>query len=178
MSADDDLVLNDDRTPPQPQIDRPPITRASREDLPRILALQKLAFAVEAARYDDPTLPPMTQTLAELEREFTRSRILQIVDGEELLGAVRGRVDDAGTGHIGRLIVQPTQQGRGLGTRLLRAIEAELAEAVRFELFTGDRSLGQLRLYERLGYRRYKSVPAGSHELVYLEKRPWPPRDK
>ena len=156
----------------------PPIRPVTRADLPQILALQKLAFASEAARYDDPLLPPLTQTLPELEAEFARSRFLQIVAGDTVIGSVRGRVDEAGTGHIGRLIVAPDEQGRGLGGRLVRAIEAELAEAVRFELFTGDRSLGPIKLYERLGYRRYKTIPNGSHALVYMEKRPWPPRDK
>jgi ribosomal protein S18 acetylase RimI-like enzyme len=171
-------MIDDGAKPPHEPPPELPILAVGPGELPRLLALQKLAFAVEARRYDDPNLPPMTQTLAELEVEHARSRFLQIVDGDRIIGAVRGRVDEAGTGHIGRLIVQPEQQGRGLGSRLLRAIEAELAEAVRFELFTGDRSLGQLRLYERLGYRRIKTVPAGSHELVYLEKRPWPPRAK
>ena len=156
----------------------PPIRTVELADLPQILALQKLAFASEAARYDDPQLPPMTQTLPELQAEFARSRFLQIVAGDTVIAAVRGRVDEAGTGHIGRLIVAPAEQGRGLGGRLLRAIEAELADAVRFELFTGDRSLGPIKLYERLGYRRYKTVPNGSHALVYMEKRPWPPRAK
>ena len=156
----------------------PPIRTVELADLPQILALQKLAFASEAARYDDPQLPPMTQTLPELEAELARSRFLQIVAGEAIIASVRGYVDDAGTGHIGRLIVAPDEQGRGLGGRLLRAIEAELTDAIRFELFTGDRSIGPMKLYERLGYRRYKTVPNGSHALVYMEKRPWPPRNK
>jgi ribosomal protein S18 acetylase RimI-like enzyme len=156
----------------------PPIRTVAREDLPRILALQKLAFAAEAARYAEPQLPPMTQTLPELEAEFARSRFLQIVAGEQVIGSVRGYVDAAGTGHIGRLIVAPDEQGRGLGGRLLRAIEAELVDATRFELFTGDLSVGPMKLYERLGYRRYKTVPNGTHALVYREKRQGPPRDK
>ncbi|HEX4459585.1 MAG TPA: GNAT family N-acetyltransferase [Polyangia bacterium] len=157
---------------------KPPIRPVAREDLPRILALQKLAFAAEATRYADPQLPPMTQTLPELEAEFARSRFLQIVAGDAVIASVRGYVDAAGTGHVGRLIVAPAEQGRGLGGRLLRAIEAELADAVRFELFTGDRSAGPMKLYERLGYRRYKTVANGTHALVYMEKRPWPPRDE
>ena len=149
----------------------PPIVPVTAADLPRILALQQLAFAAEAIRYADPRLPPLLQTLDQLREEFTHRRFLQIVDGDALLASVRGHVDDAGTGHIGRLIVHPAQQQRGLGERLMRAIEAELAHAVRFELFTGEFSDGPLRLYERLGYRRYDTRPAGHYRMVYLEKR-------
>lgn len=45
-------------------------------------------------------------------------------------------------------------------------------DAARFELFTGSRSLGNLRLYRRLGYEEFRLEPLSDQvELVYLEKR-------
>jgi len=76
-----------------------------------------------------------------------------------------------GTCHIGRLVVSPPAQGRGIGTRLMQEIEASFPSARRFELFTGSRSEGNLRLYRRLGYLpcREQSTPNGV-TLVFLEK--------
>jgi ribosomal protein S18 acetylase RimI-like enzyme len=146
------------------------IRRANDADAPAILALQKRAYESEARLYDDWSLPPLTQTLEALRAEFSASIALAAFEGELLVGSVRGRESD-GTVHIGRLIVEPGRQGLGLGTRLMREIEAEFPAARRFELFTGSRSEVNLRLYERLGYRRFREqVLSPSVTLVFLEK--------
>ncbi|WP_406036653.1 GNAT family N-acetyltransferase [Micromonospora sp. NBC_00898] len=73
---------------------------------------------------------------------------------------------------IGRLSVAPDQQGRGVGARLLAAIEAACAGRVdRFALFTGADSADNLRLYDRRGYRvvAHRPDPNG-FRLAVLEK--------
>ena len=133
--------------PPQETI----ISRAQTNDAPEILALQKLAFLSQAEIYDDYTLPPLVQTLQELEAEFNQYVFLKAMDGGRILGSVRAR-EQEGTCQIGRLIVHPDVQGQGLGTKLMAAIEAEFQEAKCFELFTGSLSHSNLRLYAKLGY--------------------------
>ncbi|MDR3776316.1 MAG: GNAT family N-acetyltransferase [Terracidiphilus sp.] len=149
---------------------KPAVQLAAVEDSEEILALQKLCFQNEAALYNDNSIPPLTQTLAELQHEFVSSRFLKIVLDSKIIASVRGKI--AGdTCHIGRLIVHPSYQGRGLGTRLMSMIEREFANAKRFEIFTGSRSLANLRLYERLGYREVRRVAVSGHlELVFLQK--------
>jgi ribosomal protein S18 acetylase RimI-like enzyme len=160
--------------------DAPPtpyrIERAVLDDAPAILALQKLAYESEARLYNDRNLPPLTQTLDSLRGEFTESLVLKCVEeggthGARLLGSVRAR-DFDGTCQIGRLIVAPELQGRGIGTRLMREIEARFAASTRFELFTGSRSEANIRLYERLGYSRCrKQSLSPSLTLVFMEKK-------
>ena len=53
---------------------------------------------------------------------------------------------------IGRLVVAPELQGRGIGSSLLKALEAQFPQARVFELFTGSKSEGNIRLYRRHGY--------------------------
>lgn len=147
------------------------IQRAREADAAAILALQKLAYQSEARLYDDWKLPPLTQSLESLRAEFDASRVLKALDGEQLVGAVRAR-GTSGTCRIGRLVVSPGLQGRGIGTRLMRAVEAEFPDVDRFELFTGSRSEANIRLYERLGYRRSREqVLSPAVTLVFLEKR-------
>lgn len=146
------------------------IEAAQPGDAPEILALQRLAYQSEARLYDDWDLPPLTQTLDSLREEIGGARVLKAVAGGRIAGSVRARLID-GTCHVGRLIVDPQLQGRGIGTRLMEAIEAEFPAALRFELFTGSRSSGNLRLYERLGYRRLREqVVSPAVTLVFMEK--------
>jgi ribosomal protein S18 acetylase RimI-like enzyme len=146
------------------------IVRATPEDAEAILELQKLAYESEARLYDDWTLPPLTQALPELRDEFATSVVLKAMEGAQLAGSVRARATD-GRCDITRLIVRPDLQGRGVGTMLMRHIEAEFPQARAFELFTGSRSEGNLRLYERLGFRRSREkVLSKAVTLVFLEK--------
>jgi len=146
------------------------ISLAAREDAPAILELQKLAYRREAELYDHWTLPPLTQTLESLRAEFVDSVILKAVADGVIVGSVRAR--RAGqTWQIGRLVVHPDLQQQGLGTRLLRAVERESGDSHKLELFTGHRSAGNIRLYERLGYvRSREQVVSPVLTLVFMEK--------
>ncbi len=147
------------------------IARAQVDDAEAILELQRLAYQSEARLYDDRALPPLVQTLDSLRAEFTGSVVLKASDGARIVGSVRAHEADAAC-HIGRLVVTPDLQGQGLGTGLMRAIEAEFPAATRFEVFTGSRSEANIRLYERLGYRRSREqVMSPTVTLVFLEKR-------
>ncbi|MGP4110912.1 GNAT family N-acetyltransferase [Streptomyces sp. 4N509B] len=150
------------------------IDEANEYDAEQILKLQYLCYQSEAELYGDYTIEPLTQPLAALREEVRDGCVLVARLGAEVVGSVRGTVDEDGTAHIGRLIVHPRMQRHGLGGRLLAAIEERLAAeraAARYRLFTGHRSAGNLRLYRRLGY-----APVSTREvtrqlsLVTMEK--------
>ena len=76
-------------------------------------------------------------------------------------GAVRRMAGEAATGgvaygEIKRMMVAPGQRGRGIGARLLRALEDMLlAQDVGLALLeTGRDQIEAVRLYERCGYQR------------------------
>ncbi len=147
------------------------ITRATVEDAQAILALQRLAYQCEAERYNDYGLPPLTETLSELEQEFDRSIFLKAIGEDGICGSVRA-YGDGTTCFIGRLIVHPTHRRQGIATRLMTEIEACFPHVVRFELFTGYKSQGNLELYDKLGYRVFREdQPEQGPKLVFLEKR-------
>lgn len=146
------------------------ITQASVVDAENILALQKTAYQSEAWIYNDWTLPPLTQSLASLTAEFTDYIILKAVDADRIIGSVRAKSDGT-LCMIEKLIVHPDYQRQGLGTSLLHHIEMCFPLATRLELFTGSKSSGNIRLYEKNGYvitRTQSLSPAVS--LIYLEK--------
>jgi GNAT superfamily N-acetyltransferase len=160
------VPMSKEAPPPRFRIERAPL-----DDAPAILELQKLAYQSEARLYDDWTLPPLTQTLENLREEFAVSVTLKATEAGRLVGSVRAR-EAEDVCQVGRLIVHPELQGFGVGTMLMRHIEAEFPRARTFELFTGSRSEGNLRLYERLGYvRNREKVLSPAVTLVFLEKR-------
>lgn len=144
---------------------------ATAADSGEILTLQRAAYATEAALYDDPRLPALVQTHAELDEELRTSTALVAVLAGRVVGAVRARAEPPRL-HIGRLVVAPDLQGRGVGTALLVGIEASAPDsAMVAALFTGERSEGNLSLYRRHGYAtvRTEELRPGLR-IVHLEK--------
>lgn len=79
--------------------------------------------------------------------------VLVVRSAGRLVGAVRGiRHEDVWD--IGRLMVAPDLEGRGLGRELLGRMEALApAGATAYWLFTGAKSERNLRMYKKSGYR-------------------------
>lgn len=147
------------------------IERACPQDLPELLALQKLAYQSEAQLVGDFSIPPLTQTLDDLTRESEIATILKAVEGDMIVGSVRGTIRE-GTLHIGRLFVHPAHQNQGIGGKLLAAVEAAHPQ-MRCELFTSTLSVKNLSLYQKNGYREFARKPLNEKVLfVYLEKTP------
>jgi len=146
------------------------IERAQVEDAAIILNLQKLAYLSEAEIYNNKSIPPLTQTLEEIRAEFDNQIFLKALIDERIVGSVRAYQTE-GTCHIGRLVVHPKFQNRGIGSRLMNEIEGAFEKAKRLELFTGDNSERNLYLYHKLGYREFRRKNfQDSFVLVFLEK--------
>ncbi len=147
------------------------IEKATVSDAEELLALQKLAYRSEAEIYNDFGIPPLIQTLESMEEDFKNQLFLKTLLDGRIIGSVRAYSKE-GTCYIGRLIVHPDFQNRGIGTRLMNDIERIFKGCKRFELFTGDKSEGNLRLYQKLGYRIFKaSKITDQTNIVSLEKK-------
>jgi ribosomal protein S18 acetylase RimI-like enzyme len=146
------------------------IERATREDLPEILRLQKLAFSDEAEFVRDPNIKPMVQILNEIEQEFEMGVILKYTMDGEILGSVRA-YEKEGTCHINRLVVHPDHWREGIGKGLMREIERCYENAKRYELFTREDHQRTRPFYRGLGYLPFKTEKVSdSLTFVYLEK--------
>ena len=145
------------------------ITRATYDDLPEILNLQKIAYQSEAELVDDYTIAPLTQTLDGITDDLNNGIILKAVENNEIIGSVRVHVYDK-TLHICRLIVSPEHQNKGIGTVLLHCAEA-LYPGMRLELFTSAKSERNLYLYKKNGYKEFKREPMNERvDFVFMEK--------
>ena len=143
------------------------------EDAGEVMTLQRAAFVQEALIYGTPEMPPLTQTLDEVESELQENLGCVALDGPRMVGVVRARLDGPLL-LVGRIAIAPDRAGEGLGTTLLAAVERRGAEAgaTEAELFTGSLSEANLRLYEREGYVETERVQGDDGvEQVFLRKR-------
>ena len=116
-----------------------------------LLALQTVAFEPEALACQERAIPPLQESVDAIAEHIRTATVLKAVDGERLVGAIRGIVT-GDTCLIRVLAVAPEAQGRGLGARLLRAIEDAHPQVARFELTTNMVMARNVRFYLRHGY--------------------------
>ena len=147
------------------------IEKATVSDAEELLALQKLSYRSEAGIYNDFRLPPLVQTLESIEKDFENQVFLKALIDGRIIGSVRAYSKE-GICYIGRLIVHPDFQNQGIGTKLMNEIEKIFGTCQRFELFTGDKSERNLYLYQKLGYKLFKTANITDQTtIVYLEKK-------
>ncbi|MFD1954411.1 GNAT family N-acetyltransferase [Paenibacillus thailandensis] len=145
------------------------IERACVSDSEEILLLQKLVYRSEAELYGDFSIEPLVQTIEQLQKQFEDHIILKAVDNDVIIGSVRA-IEQDGTCLIGKLMVSPSHQNKGIGKMLMHAIE-DFFPNCRYELFTGSKSGKNMALYEKLGYKASKvRAVTPDFTLVYLEK--------
>lgn len=145
------------------------VRKANEEDLPCILEIQHQAFRREAEEFHDYSIEPLLQTLEDLKEELQTFTYLKAVDEEgQIIGSIRGYVRDR-TCYIGKILVHPNYQGVGVGTAMIKEFE-KIQIAPRYELYASIRCPQNIRLYERLGFKRFKETRMESNGFVYLEK--------
>ena len=125
----------------------PVITRAERKDLREILDLQYLSVLSEAEIVGTKDIHPLKQTLEEVNAEFDCEIIIKMVLNGVIIGSVRFRCE-GDVVYVGKLMVHPDYRRHGLGARLLNEAQ-RLYPGKRCELFTCDKCVNTIRLYEK-----------------------------
>lgn len=156
--------------PPQSSHTMLTIQRARETDIEEMHRIQMLAFEAEGRRCGTRELPPLQEPPASI-LDHVRTQIALVArQGDAVVGCIRGVI----AGHtctIRGLVVEPSRHGRGIGSALLRALEAELRDIRRIELETNAAMEANVRFYERHGYRVHDSTePIPGIRLAHLEK--------
>lgn len=146
------------------------IHRAAVDEAKEILSMQKLAYQSEAEIYNDFFIEPLVQTLGDVKDQFEEHTFFTAKIEATLVGSVRGRLEK-GICYIGKLMVHPDYQNRGIGKKLMREMELFFNSCLKYELFTGDKSEKNLHVYEKMGYQVFMTKRINDHlSLVFMEK--------
>lgn len=120
-----------------------------------LLELQRRAYRVEADLIGSDGIPPLTETLDEL--QASGETFLGAFAEGDLAGAISWRLD-GDTLDLHRLVVDPGRFRGGIGTALVRAaLEAE-PDARRVIVQTGAANEPAKRLYFREGFTELDEV--------------------
>jgi len=147
------------------------ISLANSNDATEILSLQKRAYVQEVELNNKNfNIPPMLQDIESMIDDFKNNTILKAKSGELIVGSVRANKID-NTCYIGRLIVEPIFQKKGIGKKLLEEIENHFPDASVYELFTGVKSIRNREFYKNAGYIETEeyNAPDGTR-LIRLRK--------
>jgi tRNA (guanine37-N1)-methyltransferase len=150
------------------------IVPATRGDAGELLTLQRACWVQEALANEMLEIPALHESLADVEASLDEWTYYVVRSEGRLVGAVRGQLDTSnGQSHwdIGRVMVAPDLQGRGLGRALLEHIQAVApAEATSYLLFTGARSIDNQRMYKKAGFSLRKDLPAPPGAVILTKR--------
>jgi tRNA (guanine37-N1)-methyltransferase len=142
-------------------------------DAGELFTLQRACWVQELQANPGVPIPALEESFEDLRSWIATDTVLVVRSAGRLVGGVRARLrehPEGDTWDVGRLMVAPDLQGRGLGRDLLARIESLApARAVAFELFTGAGSLRNQRMYRRAGYRLRGEVEPGV--VLFTKKR-------
>ena len=142
-------------------------------DAGELYTLQRACWLQEMEANPGVVIPALRESLDDVRRglgEWT-VRVVREPSSGRLVGAVRGKVDSHGEWDIGRIMVAPDLQGRGLGRALLELVE-ELApdDVTTYVLFTGAGSVDNQRMYKKAGFRLRPDRRAPTGAVVMTKK--------
>jgi ribosomal protein S18 acetylase RimI-like enzyme len=121
----------------------------------RLLDLQRKAYRVEADLIGSDEIPPLRESLAELQ-SCGETFLGAFVDGA-LAGAISWKLDGE-TIDLHRLVVQPARFRRGIGVALVRAALASEPSVRRAIVQTGADNEPAAALYLQEGFARIDEI--------------------
>jgi GNAT superfamily N-acetyltransferase len=147
-------------------IDNATVVLAAPDDAGELVVLQRCCWVEEAITNETLEIAALHESLDVVRESLQNWHTWIVRQNGRLIGSVRARTETT-IWAIGRLMVAPDLAGRGLGGWLLRFAEEQApADAGSFTLFTGERSLRNIAMYERAGFKRStEPTPPGAVRL-------------
>jgi len=145
------------------------VAPASRADAGELFTLTRACWLQELQANPGVPIHALEESLDDLVAGLQQWTTFVARAGGRLVGSSRGRAEGA-VWDVGRVMVAPDLQGRGLGRYLLTLVEdAAPATVTSYSLFTGAGSVDNIRMYKKAGYRLRGPAP-GAEGAVLMTK--------
>lgn len=131
------------------------LDRADRFILEQMINVQRAAYSVEAELIGTRNIPPLNETIEELEAVHDEEFFGFVMDGE-LMGFV-ATMDESPHLRISRMVVDPKFFKNGIGKALVLYVLNHRKPGQPVKVTTGEKNLPARRLYERFGFRLERS---------------------
>jgi tRNA (guanine37-N1)-methyltransferase len=149
------------------------IRLATRADAGELFTLTRACWLQELWANPGVVIPALEESFEAAVRGVDEWTTYVAVAGGRIVGSTRGRPAGDGTvWDVGRVMVAPDLQGRGLGRHLLALVEdAAPDEVTSYELRTGALSVDNIRMYKKAGYRLQGPAPGPPGAVVMTKPR-------
>jgi tRNA (guanine37-N1)-methyltransferase len=149
------------------------IRLATRADAGELFTLTRACWLQELWANPGVVIPALEESFEAAVRGVDEWTTYVAVAGGRIVGSTRGRLaGDGAVWDVGRVMVAPDLQGRGLGRYLLELAEDTAPdEATSYELWTGALSVDNIRMYKKAGYRLQGPAPGPPGAVVMTKPR-------
>jgi tRNA (guanine37-N1)-methyltransferase len=149
---------------------------ATRADAGELFTLTRACWIQEQWANPGVVVPALEESFEDAVRGLDEWTTFVAVAGGRIVGSTRGRVagrgSDGAVWDVGRVMVAPDLQGHGLGRYLLELAESAAPDEVTsYELWTGAKSVDNLRMYKKAGYRLRGPAPGPAGAVVLTKPR-------
>ena len=149
-------------------LDLAPATRA---DAGELFTLTRACWLQELWANPGVPIPALEESLDDLLASLDDWTTVVARAGGRLVGSGRGRAE-GDVWDVGRVMVAPDLQGRGLGRYLLDLVEqAAPPDVTSYQLFTGAGSADNIRMYKKAGYRLRGPAPGAEGAVIMTKPR-------
>lgn len=144
-----------------PEPDVVEIRLATSDDAEPMAAVLREAFSMYREHYTPEAFVVVTPAAVEIAARFDEGPQWVAEIGSDIIGTVSVTVED-GDLYVRSMAVAPRAQGRGVGHRLLNAIDeyAVTTDRTRIFLYTTYFSAGAKEMYEKHGYEWVRNTTA------------------
>lgn len=141
-------------------------------DAGELFTLRRAAFVTEAQQYNDPHIPPLTQTFDELKADIASPEVITLAAwaGHRMVGSIRVHLEQ-GKAVLGRFAVAPDLQGKGIGSRLVVEIVPRLPDGIKeIWVSTGRDTMLNLADHVTAEYEHEHDQAVGDLTYAYLRR--------
>ena len=137
------------------------IEKASSTDADKLTEIMKRTFDEEAKKWlpnqddviDYNIQPPGYSSLEMTTYMIRELEYYKVLQDNEIIGGIIITISGKSFGRIDRIFVDPTYQGKGIGSRVINLVEEEFPNVRIWDLETSSKQINNHYFYEKMGYR-------------------------